>query len=525
MHLKLLCRFFILCSLFMLQACSTLPQRQSVTPTYTSQFDTSHTYLSTLFEPLKQQHTDLTGFHVLYDPNEALTTRLQLIEKTEKTLDLQYYIWDNDKVGALALEAILRAADRGVKVRLLIDDNNSKGLEGAYLAMSQHPNIQIRVFNPYKFRRLRALDIMLDFNRITRRMHNKTFISDHEVALIGGRNMSNQYYNVGDNFQFSDMDVVLVGQTVGEISDSFDEYWNHDYAYPITQVAKTYRHRLSYQSLRKQLEANWFKSNVQDDLNILSSSLSFDHWFNQNLKLEWVNAVLVKDSADKINKDTPQEQHLNFQLANILNHPQQHVDLVSAYFVPDEKNLEVLKQLADQGVDIRVLTNSFKANDVPVVHAFYAKYRKRLLQDGIQLYEFLPVLPMSLTRSDRSQLFGERTFNRTGLSRSSLHAKFMTLDNQQVFIGSFNFDQRSVYLNTEIGVVLDSPNLAKAIHQSMNDDLLKYAYQVELDEKGKLIWKKQIDQDITIYQKEPQLKWWQNIGLKLLSLLPIEKQM
>ncbi|MCH4246352.1 phospholipase D family protein [Acinetobacter populi] len=509
----------------MLQACSTLPQRQPVTATYTAQFDTSHTYLSTLFEPLKQQHPDLTGFHVLYDPNEALTTRLQLIEKTEKTLDLQYYIWDNDKVGALALEAILRAADRGVKVRLLIDDNNSKGLEGAYLAMSQHPNIQIRVFNPYKFRRLRALDIMLDFNRITRRMHNKTFISDHEVALIGGRNMSNQYYNIGENFQFSDMDVVLVGQSVGEISDSFDEYWNHEYAYPITQVAKSYQHRLSYQSLRKQLEANWFKSNVQDDLNILSSSLSFDNWFNQNLNLEWVSAIVVKDSADKINKDTPQEQHLNFQLANILNHPEQHVDLVSAYFVPNKDNLDLLQQLSTQGVDIRVLTNSFKANDVPVVHAFYAKHRKRLLQDGIQLFEFLPVLPMALTRSDRSLLFGNHKFNRTGLSRSSLHAKFMTLDNQQVFIGSFNFDQRSVYLNTEIGVVLDSPNLAKAIHENMNDDLLKYAYQVQLDEKGKLIWKKQIDDQIKIYHKEPQLKWWQNIGLKLLSLLPIEKQM
>ncbi len=525
MDVSFIFRLLILCCIVSLQACSTLPQKHAVISSYTTQSDTSDTYLAKLFKPIKQQHPNLTGYHVLYNPTQALTTRLQLMERAEKTLDLQYYIWDNDKVGALALSAAARAADRGVKVRLLIDDNNSKDLEAAYLALSQHPNIEIRVFNPYKFRKLRAFDILLDFNRITRRMHNKTFITDNQVALIGGRNMSNQYYDAGENYQFSDMDVLLVGQATDDISASFDEYWNHPYAYPIQQVAKASQHNLSYANLRYQLDEHWFKSSVEDYLSILSSSLSFDTWFNQNLSLEWVNATVVKDSADKIYKNTPPEQHLNFQLTHIIDHPENDIDLVSAYFVPNDDYMKLIKSLSDQGVKIRILTNSFKANDVPLVHAFYSKYREQLLQDGVELYEFLPMLPMSLSEQERYKFLSNNRVSHKGLSRSRLHAKFMALDHKQVFIGSFNFDQRSAYLNTEIGVVLDTPTLATIIHQQMDENLLKYAYQLELDDQGKLIWKKQTSTGIEIYQDEPHIKWWQKAVLKLVTLLPIEKQM
>lgn len=519
-------RLFILTILSWLSACSTLPPRESNTKrSYSTDIDSSGTYLATTFEPLKQQHPNLTGFHVLYDPQQALITRLQLIDRAQKSLDLQYYIWENDRVGALALAALLRAADRGVQVRLLIDDNNSKGLESAYVALAQHPNIQVRVFNPYRFRNLRVLDILLDFNRITRRMHNKTFIADHQVGLIGGRNMSNQYYNVGENFQFSDMDVVLVGQAVNDISHSFDEYWNHDYAYPIHQVTRHQAQRLTPDALAKQLEENWLKNNVEDYLSILSSSLSFDEWFNEKLNLQWVNAMVVKDAADKIKKNAAQEQHLSFQLANILNQPEYAVDLISAYFVPSDKEVDVFQRLAQQGTDIRILTNSFQANDVPIVHAFYAKRRKSLLEQGVELYEFLPVLPNTATFSERVQHLASKKNVMEGQSRSSLHAKLMAIDDQKVFIGSFNFDQRSVYLNTEIGVVLDSPTFATAVRKNMDDNLLKYAYKVELDEQGNLMWKTQVGNKIHVFHQEPNMQWWQKLTLKLLSLLPIEKQM
>ncbi|KAA8731872.1 phospholipase D family protein [Acinetobacter qingfengensis] len=513
------------CCLCLLQACSTLPTRQAVTSSYSTQINTQDSYLAQLFEPLKAQYPGKTGFHVLYNPPQALETRLQLINEAQKTLDLQYYIWDNDKVGALALAAILRAADRGVKVRLLIDDNNSKGLESTYLALSQHPNIQVRVFNPYRFRKMRALDILLDYNRITRRMHNKTFIADHQVALIGGRNMSNQYYDVGESFQFSDMDVVLVGSAVDDIRHSFDEYWNHEYAYPITQVAKYNPQRLSYKGLRQQLAKHWENMHLDNDLTQDLNHQSFEHWFKQDLNLDWVNATVIKDSANKINKEIPREQHLSFQMKNIFNHPQSHVDLVSAYFVPDKDARQVIKALTNEGVQIRVLTNSFKANDVPVVHAFYAKHRRELLEDNVQLYEFLPVLPSTLDSGHRTRLFGTQKFNRKGFSRSSLHAKFMALDNRQVFIGSFNFDPRSVYLNTEIGVILDSPGLASVINENMDKDLLKYSFQVKLDSQNRIIWTTETPSGLKTYYHEPYLKWWQKIALKLMAILPIEGQM
>ncbi|KAF7277604.1 hypothetical protein GWI33_003276, partial [Rhynchophorus ferrugineus] len=303
-----------------------------------------------------------------------------------------------------------------------------------------------------------------------------------------------------------------------------------EYAYPIQQVTNANKHRLSYASLRKQLEAHWFKSNVQDYLNILSSSLSFDTWFNQNLSLNWVNAVVVKDSADKIRETAPREQHLNFQLTHILDHPVEKVDLVSAYFVPDENSMQIMQDLSNQDVQIRVLTNSFKANDVPLVHAFYAKHRPQMLANGIQLYEFLPVLPNNLIDDRQKSIFqydqnSRKKNSKDGFSRSSLHAKFMALDNRQVFIGSFNFDPRSAYLNTEIGVILDSPTLAKAIHNSMDQDLIKYSYHVSLDPTGQMIWKQQTPNGQKIYSKEPEIKWWQKIGLKLVSWLPIQGQM
>lgn len=504
-------------------ACSTLPVRQAVEPSYAHQIQTNQTSLSQLFAKQRKQAPHLTGYHVLFDPTHALLARLELIERAEKAVDLQYYIWDNDKVGMLAVATLVRAAERGVKVRLLIDDNNAKKMQDVYYALDQHPNIEVRLFNPYRFRHFRLLDILLDSKRITRRMHNKTFIVDYQVALIGGRNMSDQYYNVGENYQFSDMDVALVGKAVYDIRDSFDQYWNHDYAYAAAQFGKK-KPKLDYVQLKQNTEQIWRESQIAQSLKAMDRK-TFSRWLNQELKLEWVDAKIVSDPADKIANTAEPTSYLAYRLKDILNVPTQQVDLVSAYFVPQERDLGLLTILQQQGIQARILTNSFKANDVPIVHAFYAKKRKAILQQGAELYEFLPVLPLSLTHRQRIKLFGEQKFNREGLGRSSLHAKFLALDHKQVFIGSYNFDPRSTYLNSEIGVVLNSPKLAKAVHQSMEKELLNYAYKVELDPKQRLIWKQKTDDGIIIHDKEPQVKWWQRLALKFVSILPIEKQM
>ena len=514
----------IYCSIAITVAgCSTLPKHKIESiPETTLQVDTAQTTLAQIIQPLQEQHPDLTGYLVLFEPLEALATRLSLIDKAEKTLDLQYYIWDNDKVGALALHALIRAADRGVKIRLLIDDNNAKSTEGIFLALAQHPNIEVKLFNPYRFRKYRALDMILDLKRINRRMHNKSFIADHQVALIGGRNMTNQYYNVSDNYQFSDVDVMLVGTAVKDISHSFDEYWSHEYAYKVQEVVNQSAHHLSYESLKRQLHEHYERVTVQNYLDLTSNSQAIDSLMSRDIQLDWVKAEVVKDSPDKIKSKAKKKEHLNFQLIQHLEQPEKNVDLISAYFVPEKKGAKMLTDLAKDGVKVRVLTNSFKANDVAVVHAFYGKYRQNLLEHGVQLYEFLPALNKNDLDKNTEDLAKKAKVSIKGLSRSSLHAKLMALDEKQVFIGSFNFDPRSAYLNTEIGVLLNSPPLAQAVHTTMDENLSKYAYKLVLDANKKITWQRQTPQGPVIYTKEPRMKWWQRAGIKMLSWLPIE---
>ncbi|ENX31146.1 MULTISPECIES: phospholipase D family protein [Acinetobacter] len=512
------------CSLVLgLPACSTLPKQTEQPSQMAFETDTSQTSLAQIVEPLRDQNIGLTGYRVLYDPLEALAARIQLINKAERSLDLQYYIWDNDRIGALALHAIIQAADRGVKVRLLMDDNNAKKMEGIYLALNQHQNIDVKLYNPYRFRKYRAMDMVLDLKRINRRMHNKSFIADNQIALIGGRNMSNQYYNVSESYQFSDVDVMLVGAASDEIIHSFDEYWNDDYAYPVQEVVNPRHHALRFPSLKQQLETHSQDPATQNYLDLANRSRAFDQWLEQNIQLDWVEAEVVKDPPSKIKAKAKTEEHLNFQLLQRLEKPEQSVDIVSAYFVPEKIGADRLKKLANENIKVRVLTNSFKANDVAVVHAFYAKYRQDLLENGVQLYEFLAAPEANHLNANTEEISKKAKVSLKGLSRSSLHAKLMALDQKQVFIGSFNFDPRSAYLNTEIGVLLNSPSLARAVHDTMDKNLSKYAYKLVLDANQNINWKiKKANGDVQTFTKEPKMKWYQKAGLKLVSWLPIE---
>lgn len=512
------------CSLALtLSACSTLPKQQTQPVEYAFNTPTDDTSLAKIVLPLREQNPNLTGYHVLYDPLEALAARIELINKSEKSLDLQYYIWDNDKIGALALHAMIKAADRGVKIRLLVDDNNAKKMEGIYMALDQHTNIDVKLYNPYRFRHFRPVDMVLDLKRINRRMHNKSFIADNQIALIGGRNMSNQYYNVSDNYQFSDVDVMLVGAASDEIIHSFDEYWNDDYAFPVRQLVNPRHYSLRFDSLKQQLDDYNQEATVVNYLDLANRSHAFDDWLNNKIQFDWVKAEVVKDSPSKIKSKAKKEEHLNFQLLNRLDKPEQSVDIVSAYFVPEKKGAERLKNLSADGVKVRVLTNSFQANDVPLVHAFYSKYRQDLLEHDVQLYEFLSRPDAENLNTNTKELAEKAKVSLKGLSRSSLHAKLMAIDEKQVFIGSFNFDPRSAYLNTEIGVLLNSPRLAKAVHYTMDENLSKYAYKLVLNADQQINWKIKLSNGQTrIYPREPKIKWWQKAGVKFISWLPLE---
>ena len=525
-RLKQQCGFiFSMLLLLILSGCNTLPKQYPIKPVYAHDIDTSQTHLAQVITPLKHMHPELTGYHVLYEPLDALAARIHLIDQAEKTLDLQYYIWDNDRIGSLALYKMIQAADRGVKIRLLIDDNNAKSMEAIYLALDQHANIEVKLFNPYRFRQLRPIEMVIDLKRINRRMHNKTFTADNQIALIGGRNMSNHYYNVSDNYQFSDVDVMLVGQAVEDISHSFDEYWNDNYAFPVQQIVNAKQYYLRYEGLKQQLTDHYELATVQNYLDFSNRSNDFEQWLEHNSSWEWVKAEVVKDSPEKIKDKAKKEQHINFQMVNSLDTPEKHVDLISAYFVPQQDGEEKITELAEKGVKFRILTNSFKANDVALVHAFYAKYRVDLLKKGVELYEFLPALPDEYLNLDTKELSKTAKISLKGLSRSSLHAKLMAVDDKQVFIGSFNFDPRSANLNSEIGVILNSPELATAVNVTMDANLEKYAYKLVLDANNKINWQRQTPTGMKTYTKEPKMKWWQSIGIKVISWLPIEGYM
>ena len=506
-----------------ISGCSTLPKQYPQPQQYSYQTDTNQTTLAQIFQPLRNQHPNLTGYHILYDPLEALATRIHLIDKAEKTLDLQYYIWDNDRIGALALHSIINAANRGVKVRLLIDDNNAKQMEGIFLALDQHKNIDVKLYNPYGFRQYRGLDILLDLKRVNRRMHNKSFIVDNQVSLIGGRNMSDQYYNLSDKYQFSDVDIILVGAASDEIIHSFDDYWNDDYAFPVRQIVDHNKYPLRYEGLKQQLDTHYQEASVQNYLDLAYRSKAFENWLSQETKFDWTTAEVVKDSPSKIKSRATKEEHLNFQLLKRLQEPDQSIDIVSAYFVPEKIGMNKLNEMAQNGINVRVLTNSFAANDVSVVHAFYSKYRKDLLKNNVQLYEFLYAPDQENLNSNIEELSKKAKVSLKGLSRSSLHAKLMAIDEKQVFIGSFNFDPRSSYLNTEIGVLLDSPTLAKGVHETMDNHLAKYAYKLVLDANNNINWQvPKPNGEIKTLTKEPKMKWYHKVLLKLTSWLPIE---
>lgn len=517
----------LLCSAILgLGACSTLPKNTIQPVEYAFSTPTDQTHLARIVLPLREKYPQLTGYHLLADPLEALAARLHLIDAAEKTLDLQYYIWDNDKIGALALDGIIRAADRGVKVRLLIDDNNSKKMQGIYLALDQHANIEVRLFNPYRFRYMRTLDIILDLKRINRRMHNKSFIVDNQLSLIGGRNMSNQYYNVSDNYQFSDVDVILAGAASDEIVHSFDEYWNDEYAYPVVNLVDPNKYNLDFYSLKQQVTDHSRLATVQNYLDLAARGRAFEQWLENDIQLNWVEASVVKDPPNKIKGLAEEDEYLAAQLAEQLEHPKSQVDIISAYFVPQPTGTQLLTNLAQNDVKVRVLTNSYKANDVALVHAFYAKYRKDLLKNDVELYEFLSAPEFAHLNANTYEISQKAKVSLKGLSRSSLHAKMLAIDEKQVFVGSFNFDPRSVKYNSEIGVILNSPNLARAVHQTMDQNLSKYAYKLMLNANEKIHWQlTHQDGRIETLNKEPKIKWWQKVGLKMISWLPIEDLM
>jgi cardiolipin synthase C len=503
--------FFLALGIILLGRCNALPSLANRTVS-TALWDTGATRLGRAISPLVAAHPGVAGIHPLRDARDAFAARFLLAEAAERTLDVQYYIWHGDLSGTLLFDALRRAAERGVRVRLLLDDNSTAGLDTAIAGLDAHLNAEVRLFNPLAIRRPRALSYLIDPLRLNRRMHNKSFTADNQATIIGGRNVGDEYFGATDGVLFADLDVLAVGPVVGEVSSSFDRYWASGSSYPADRLlppagaAETAALAAAVSRVERDPAAVAYLTAVRDSpfvRELLAGALP----------LEWAAARMISDDPAKGLGRAAREELLSQKMKAIFGAPAARVDLVSPYFIPTTTGVETLAAFAKRGVEVRVLTNSLEATDVAAVHSGYAKRRQALLAAGIKLYELRasPGAPRS------------RSGSGSGSSSASLHAKTFAVDGRRVFIGSFNFDPRSAELNTEMGFVIESPELARRIGEAFDVDIPRNAYEVRLAESGELTWIEHRDGESVRYNREPGAGFWRRAVVAILSKLPIER--
>jgi len=492
--------------------CAGLPPLEGRQAT-TAFTDTGATPLGRAIQPRVAEHPAKTGIHALRLPTDAFAARVLLARQARRSLDLQYYIWHGDETGTLLFEALWDAAERGVRVRLLLDDNGIAGLDRTLAALDAHPNIEVRLYNPFANRGMRALNFVTDFSRLNRRMHNKSFTADNQASIVGGRNVGNEYFGAGEGTVFQDLDVLAVGPAVREVSAAFDLYWNSASAYPAEGIVGA-----AGADARTLLEAKFAAAHAspaaQAYLTALRETPLVGELLEGRLPLEWGDAQLVYDDPHKT-LDTGEQTDLLLlpKLLRLLGTPREDLEMVSPYFVPGEDGSRALAGLARRGVKVRILTNSLAASDVAAVHAGYAKRRADLLRAGVRLFELKPT-------AAREETQDKKTFG--GSSAASLHAKTFAVDRERGFVGSFNFDQRSARLNTEMGLVIRSPVLAQRIVATFDTEVPLLAYEVHLADDGSLYWIERTSSGEKRYDSEPGVGPLKRLGVGVLSLLPID---
>jgi putative cardiolipin synthase len=461
-------------------------------------------------------HEGRSGFRLLSNSTEAFMARAELIRNARTSLDLQYYIVHDGLSTRALIDELLKAADRGVRVRILLDDTTSDGLDHAIATLAAHPNIQIRLFNPQSLGRetgvTRSVGRLFNLSRQHRRMHNKLWLADSSVAIVGGRNLGDEYFDAEENLNFTDIDMLSVGPVAQQLGYSFDQYWNSALSRPIAEFMYFLPTIRDLADARKRLEASLEASHhkhkvLYDRLMAYQSNPHLHVWFNE---LIWAHNQALWDAPTKVLARGEPDPHLllTTQLAPELLNTRQELMLISAYFVPGEEGLLYLTGRADAGVAVSLLTNSLEATDVPAVHGGYAPYRKALLEHGVKLFEMRrqPGDPGADSGGSGPHLFTSKaTFG--GGSDSSLHSKAMIFDQRKVFVGSFNFDPRSVLWNTEVGVLVDSPQLSAHLRElALQGMAPALSYEAKLED-GHVVWVTEDDGKLHTLHKEPGDTW------------------
>lgn len=460
------------------------------------------------FAPLKKRPD--SGYVQLADGHDAFAARMMLVENAVSTLDIQYYIWEYNLTGRLLFEALERAAERGVTIRLLLDDNNTANLDHVLVRLQRVDGIDIRLFNPLRNRRLRLLNYLTDFNRLNRRMHNKTFTADGKASIIGGRNIGDAYFNAGSGLYFIDLDLLVSGSIVGEIAEDFERYWSSSSSWPLEKVMGR-----RFATLRHRIEDEASVIDSDPDARAYLHRLKHSPYATSpdQLDFEKTQAELISDDPAKGAGKSDEKMLMQHRLAQLSVTPARELLLVAPYFIPGRRGADYFKRLLKKGVKISVLTNAFEATDVAIVHSGYRKYRRELVRAGVRIFE--------LKRTGDTAGQSQDGFS-VGRSGASLHAKTFSIDRSMVYVGSHNFDPRSSHLNTEMGVLVNSAELAQSTVTIFEETLPAAAYEVRIGEKGRLVWVERDNGEVRVHHREPGMAWYHKVWIYLASKLPIE---
>jgi putative cardiolipin synthase len=468
------------------------------------------TRLGAAILPLAEAHPGLSGVVPLSDGRDALAARILLARAAERSIDVQYYIWQTDTTGWLLLDELRAAAERGVRVRLLLDDNGIPGLDGVLAGLDAMENVEVRLFNPFTMRSPKLLSYAFDFFRLNRRMHNKSMTVDGVATVIGGRNIGDIYFAYGEGTAYFDFDVLAVGPAARDVSENFDAYWSSGSSYPAADILPPADGGVAElvaaaDAARESARGSAYAAAVAD-APVLSRIVAGED------VLEWTRVRLISDDPAKGLGQADGEALLVGQLPALLGEPERSVDLVSAYLIPGEAGARDLEALMSRGVRVRLLTNSLEATDVPPVHSAWMGYRNRLVRAGAEVLELRgqPDLPGS---TSLAQLLAG--------SQSSLHAKTFAVDGARIFIGSFNFDPRSVSLNTEMGFLIDSPAIASNLSAAL--DRSEIFYRVTEGPDGAIQWQGTgPDGEAVTWLQEPGTSAIERGLVRFMSWLPIE---
>ena len=486
-----------------------------------SEQDVHGTRLAQAAGTLAGPHAVDSGIVLLDTGREAFTSRIALADAAERSLDAQYYIWNADRTGRLLADRLLRAAERGVRVRLLLDDYGAGNKDNALVSLDAHPGIEVRVYNPFRAGLRSGLrkwtSLMAGFGRLNRRMHSKTFIADGSFAIVGGRNIGDEYFDARQDMNHRDRELLATGPVVADVARQFDVMWNSEWAIPINALASV---QLSQEDIRERYQA--LRAFAETPAN-LPYPLPATEPTREALLAAWA-AEAIRAPAEFVYNppaitagDEANGTVVADHLLELIGAAGGEVLVESAYFIVSDAALQQLQPLLDKGVNIDVLTNSLVTTDVWTIHAGYTRNRKDILRQGIGLYEFRPDAASCrrLIENDRLDCAG---------FEFSLHAKSVVFDRTLVYVGSFNLNPRSRYLNTETALIVHSPVLAGQIARDIEENMQpENSWRLLLDGAGRLEWHARTDGVDTVDRHEPDAGPWLRFKSRLFSLFPVEK--